>query len=423
MGAGLIVSRVCGGHVGGGEEHSHQIAKHLVGLGERITYITTLCPHSRNVVCPDPEELKRWEAHCGYPIERIDTSIIGSGRWNSPMDLFRRLGALWSMYRLVRQRQAEYLIVNQAYSLWRFVARLARIPVINVFHHLAPTARETDGTVGRTASLRSRIYQACLDVRAADVNICVSDATALDVLIAARSPGTKTVVIYNAVDFDAIRGWKADAQRHSETLEALRIRGHSEHTGPVILTVARLWAYKGVQFVIRAMPRILAEFPEARYIIVGDGPYRAELERLAEDTLPLNLRGAVSFAGRVLDSEKYAYYDMCDIFVMPSTAEGFGLVYVEAAAFGKPSIGCDVMGVPEAILDGQTGILVEPEDTDALVEAVLRLLRDGKERLRMGRNGQHRVETKLSWRASAEKYQEIIRDVTKGRRRGKAGNG
>ncbi len=418
-----MVSGLCNGHMGGGEEHAHQIAKHLVGLGERITYITSPCPHSKNVVCPDPEELKHFEAHCGYPIERIDTSIIGSGRWNSPMDLFRRLGVLWSMYRLVRQKRAEYMIVNKPQSLWRFAARLARVPVINVFHHLAPNAHESDETAERVTSLRDRVYRACFDVWAADVNVCVSHATALDVRKAARSPGTKTVVIYNAVDLDAIRGWKADAVRRSKALAALRKRGHAEYTGPVILTVARLEAYKGVQFVIGAMPRVLAEFPEARYIVVGDGPYRAEFERLADDTLPVKQRGAVNFVGRVSDSEKYAYYDMCDIFAMPSTVEGFGLVYVEAAAFGKPSIGCNVMGVPEAILDGQTGILVAPRDTDALAEAVLGLLRDRKERLTLGRNAQHRVETELSWRASAEKYLEIIREVTKGRRRGKAGNG
>ena len=327
------------------------------------------------------------------------------------------------MYRLVRQKRAEYVIVGQSLFLWRFAAQLARVPVINVFHHLVPRAPEMDVTAGRIAWLRNKLFLTCVNLRAADVNVCVSHATAFDVRKAAGSPRTKTVVIYNAVDLDAIRGWKADAERRKEALAALRKRGHSEYTGSVILTVTRLRAYKGVQFVIRAMPRILAEFPEARYIIVGDGPYRADLERLAEDTLSPSLRGAVSFAGRVLDSEKYAYYDKCDIFVMPSTEEGFGLVYVEAAAFGKPSIGCNVMGVPEAILDGQTGLLVEPKDTDGLAEAMLRLLRDRKERLRLGRTAQHRVETQLSWRASAEKYQEIIRDVTKGRRRGKAGIG
>ena len=374
------------------------------------------------MVCPDSEELRHFEAHCGYPIERIDTSMIGSGRWNSPKDLLRRLSVLWSMYRLVRQKRAEYLILNKAQYKWRFVARLARLPVINVFHHLAPMAPKVD-SAGPIGWLRSRFFQACLNPREADVNVCVSHATAVDVRKAERSRRTKTVVIYNAVDLDAIRDWEADTKRRSEALAALRKRGHSECAGPVILTVTRLRAYKGAQFVIRTMPRILAEFPEARYIIVGDGPYRAELERLAEDTLPPNLRGAISFAGLVSDSEKYAYYDKCDISAMPSTEEGFGLVYVEAAAFGKPSIGCNVIGVPEAILDGHTGLLVDPKDADGLAEAMLRLLRDGKERLRMGRNGQHRVETELSWRASAEKYQDIIRDVTKGRRRGKAGNG
>ena len=176
----------------------------------------------------------------------------------------------------------------------------------------------------------------------------------------------------------------------------------------MILTVARLLEHKGIQWVIAAMPRILAEFPDARYVVVGDGSYGSELERAVADALPSHLRQAVTFLGRVSDSEKYACYDMCDVFAMPSSEEGFGLVYVEASAFGKPVVGANVMGVPEAVVHGETGFLVNPADVDALTNTILRLFRDASERERLGRNGRRYVESELSWDVSAKKYLNLV---------------
>ena len=413
MGTGLMVAFLCNAHTGGGEEHAHQIAKRLTTIGQDITYVTMSCPHPNKAdTCPDPQELERFERDCGYPIERIYNSVIGSRRFRSPSAIYGRLRVLWNLYRIVRRKRAEYIVVNQSNflsTLCLIVAKVARIPMIQIVHHLVP------GDFGPNLHGRLSKWFTGFNMRAADVNVCVSRFTASDVVELTGSPRVITSVIYNAVDLGVINNWRADFQGRNESMAAAIERGYPNGHGPVILTVAGLSEHKGIQWVIKAMPKILSEFPDAHYVVAGDGGYRPELEHLVEDTLPPHLRHTVTFLGRVSDSEKYACYDMCDVFAMPSSEEGFGLVYVEAAAFGKPSVGCDVMGVPEAIADGETGLLVGPADGDKVANAVLRLLRNESERMSMGQNGRRRVESQLSWDASARKYQQVINELSDAR--------
>ena len=410
MGTGLMVAFKCNAHTGGGEEHAHQIVKRLTAMGENITYVTMSCPHPGAAnLCPDAHELRRFESACNYPIERIDNPVIGSRRFGSPSAIYGRLRVLRELYRAVRRNRAEYIVVNQANflsTLCFIVAKAVRVPLIQVVHHIAP------GDFGPNLHGRLSKWLMRLNVRSADMNVCVSRFTASDVIELAGSPRVKTSVIYNAVDLDAINSWSGDARIRGEAEASLRERGYPNGHGPVILTVAGLSEHKGIQWVIRAMPKILSEFPDARYVVAGGGGYRSELELAVEDTLPPHLRHAVTFLGRVSDSEKYACYDMCDVFAMPSSEEGFGLVYVEAAAFGKPAIGCNVMGVPEAVIQDETGLLTSPADVDAVANAILRLFRNRDESARMGQNGRKRVESELSWNASARKYQQVIRELS-----------
>ena len=416
IGRGLIVAYMCDAHLGGGEEHAHQISKHLVGLGEELTYVTTLCPHLHApFLCPDPGELERFEASCGYPIVRIRNRFLGYGRWFTPSAIINQIRLLRDLYAVVRRMQPQFIIVNQAVYLcaacW-IISKLARLPVVQIVHHVWPT-------MGRGVRGRVRTILARFVFKAVDVNVCVSKATEEDVVGFAYSDRLKTAVISNAVDLDAVDDWRSDDRVGSEAMRLLRGRGCQVESDPVILTVARLEENKGIQWVIMAMPRILAEFPGTRYIVAGDGTYRSELESIVDSVLPTDQRGAITFLGRVSDTEKCALYDACDLFVMPSSEEGFGLVYAEAGAFGKPSIGCDVMGVPEAIADKETGLLVPPNDADAVAEAVLRLLRDDGERERMGAAARRRVETMGTWEDRAMQYQQLIRELTANRGRRK----
>jgi glycosyltransferase involved in cell wall biosynthesis len=143
---------------------------------------------------------------------------------------------------------------------------------------------------------------------------------------------------------------------------------------PVLLTVGRLAAseaYKGQDRVIAALPAVLAVLPGVRYLIVGRGDDEARLRRYADDA---GVGHAVIFAGYVPEAELPDHYRLCDCFVMPSTGEGFGIVYLEAAASGRPSIVGNVDASVEAIAHGELGVAVDPASRDALSAAILQVL-------------------------------------------------
>lgn len=182
----------------------------------------------------------------------------------------------------------------------------------------------------------------------------------------------------------------------------------------VLLTVARLFPRKGHCQVIDALPRILEQVPNAFYLIVGQGPERAGLE---EQIRSLKLEKSVVFAGYVPNEELPDYYAACDLFILPNYEvtdpkdpwvgdyEGYGIVFAEAAAAGKPAIGGRSGGAFDAIAEGVTGILVDPFSPQEIVQAAVDLLLDEKKAARMGEAGRRRVEEELDWGKILGRYE------------------
>jgi len=173
-----------------------------------------------------------------------------------------------------------------------------------------------------------------------------------------------------------------------------------------LLTVGTLVERKGHASVIAVLPRILAKHPSTTYAIIGDGPCRPELAALADR---LGVASSVQFLGRVTDEEVIQWMHACDIFVMPSGKlqgksgeEGFGIVYLEANACGKPVVGGDSGGVRDAVIHGVTGFLVDPQDSDALFGALDELISRKDLRDLFGRQGRQRVVTEFQWRDRVE---------------------
>ncbi len=167
--------------------------------------------------------------------------------------------------------------------------------------------------------------------------------------------------------------------------------------GPTIGALARLDPRKGLPFLLQALARLLPDLPEATLLIGGDGEDRAALERQAHE---LNLAGQVVFAGPVHDPP--AFYRCCDLFVLPSLDEGFGLVVLEAMASGLPVIGTRVGGVPELIEHGRNGLLVEPGDASAIAAALRTLWADPALRGRLAEAGRSTAARFSSARAAAQ---------------------
>lgn len=146
----------------------------------------------------------------------------------------------------------------------------------------------------------------------------------------------------------------------------------------VIMTVGRLDSYqrkKGFDEVLEVLPDLLKDTPNLIYLIVGDGP---DHKRLREKVRRLRLERHVVFAGAISEEDKLKYYSLADVFVMPSSCEGFGIVILEALACGVPVIGSKVDGTREALLNGALGQLVDPRNSGEIKEAITGAILNGK---------------------------------------------
>ncbi|MBD2089984.1 glycosyltransferase [Microcoleus sp. FACHB-1515] len=143
---------------------------------------------------------------------------------------------------------------------------------------------------------------------------------------------------------------------------------------PVILTVARLESIdraKGYDQILHALPQIRCAIPNVHYLLVGTGGDRFRIEQLIDR---LQVRSSVTLAGFVPDAELPAHYNLCDLFAMPSQQEGFGIVYLEAIASGKPTLGGDRDGAVDALCSGELGVLVNPTDIETIAQTIIQIL-------------------------------------------------
>ena len=177
----------------------------------------------------------------------------------------------------------------------------------------------------------------------------------------------------------------------------------------ILLTVGRLVERKGVDQVLRALPKLIKQYPDLYYIVVGQGQYLTTCQQLAKD---LAIDSHVIFITDANDQQRAAWYQLADIFIMPSRQiggdfEGFGIVYLEANQAGKPVIAGQSGGVADAVVDGLNGLMVDPHSTDQIITAVSRLLDDPTFSQQLGQAGQARL-TEFLWPTLATKLVQFI---------------
>lgn len=185
---------------------------------------------------------------------------------------------------------------------------------------------------------------------------------------------------------------------------------------PTVLYLGRLERRKGTLDLLAAIPEILKEAPEARFLFVGrDRAHcpggRTHADYVCQEMAP-SVRSQITFVGELPDAEVDSLLRTADLFVAPSLYESFGLVFLEAMRAGTPVVGSTVGGIPEIVVDGQSGVLVPPSDREALARAVSGLLRNPERRLALGAAGRRRCEMEFAIGRTAQRtaalYAEIL---------------
>jgi glycosyltransferase involved in cell wall biosynthesis len=211
-------------------------------------------------------------------------------------------------------------------------------------------------------------------------------------------------IIPHGVDAERFKSEDEDVKRLRETL----LRGR----GTLILSVGRLHSIKRPDVLIRAMSALVHfhGWMNAVLVIAGDGPEELELKRLVNE---LNIGPFVEFRGHIPHQHIADYYHACDIFAFHSTFETFGIVLAEAMVCGKAIVSTTAGAIPEIVDDGETGLLVPPNDHNAFAKALLTLLRDPPLAGLMGERGMRKALTQYEWGALYRQYMDLYRSVLK----------
>ncbi|MGI8619156.1 MAG: glycosyltransferase family 4 protein [Gemmatimonadaceae bacterium] len=335
-----------------------------------------------------------------YPIRRQGFGFPQANRVGNRIRWARDLAAMSPGFDVIHAGN----IRASGYAAWWW-ARRARIPYLVYVNggDLLREKRKAKSLTGRLAA--RRIFSSAAGIFATSRWVAELSAEVMD-LVGVRKPppvrafdlGTDPAWFHPRADTGALRArWKVGS-------------------APLVVTVARLVPHKGQDIGIQALARLRPQFPELRYVLVGEGPEEQRLLGLAES---LGLADRVVFAGVLEDVELPEAYSTATVYLGASRVdrdfdvEGFGISFIEAAACGLPSVAEDSGGVRSAVRDGETGLLVPPSDVGAVAGALALMLRDEKLRAEMGRAGRVAVETHYNWDRGASDTRQFAREVTR----------
>jgi glycosyltransferase involved in cell wall biosynthesis len=271
-----------------------------------------------------------------------------------------------------------------AYVLGAYAARLARVKVV-----VSSRRSLSHFKAGRHHFL---LLEGIAN-RMTDLVVANSEAVREDALRTERLPPDKVVVVYNGLEPD----------RYLDRGESrLRMELHIPATAPVVLVVANFIHYKGHEHFVEAWVSVTEAYPGAVAVLIGDGPRRAAIEAQAAQ---LGVAASIRFVGTRLDVP--AFLAMSDLVVHPSREEGFSNAVLEAMAAGRAVVATAVGGNVEAVVDGQTGLLVPYGDSHVLASAITRLFADADTRSRFGAEGRARALARFGIGRMVKEYEAL----------------
>lgn len=383
--------------------------------GSAVVY-QALCdcspPGSMVVLAPwrlfaDGSEIPGWREHdvaAKYPIYRMELlrpleagapkSFLHSvWRWLK-IDLPLLIRVFFKVREIVKQHDVKVVCIGELVtSSWigLMAQRIWGCKMISYIHGEEITTEMGYRFYGR----QRRRY-----LRKADAVVAVSHFTEKALVRLMGVDKRKIYLFHNGVDVERFQ----PGPKRADLIEKHKLAGKR-----IILTVGRIVPRKGFDAVIRAMPKILEQVPDAHYLIVGGGHYRPTLEALVDEH---DMGKHVTFAGMVADADLADYYRLCDLFVMANRempdgdTEGFGLVFLEANACGKPVVGGIAGGAVEAVRHGENGLLVDSWSVAEIAETIGQLLTDQQLYEQIAQRGLE-IALASSSRAKAEQFQAL----------------
>jgi phosphatidyl-myo-inositol dimannoside synthase len=355
------------------------------GIQRTLEALVRALPEDRvGVFCPVADGASAYDAEAPFAVFRQPERSLFPTR-----NVGRRVRAA------ARELGAEVVLFGATYPLALLGPRLADdgypyLAAAHGFEYWLSIAPGTHAAMRHATSRASRVAVMCSAFIARTVRTAVPAGVPVSVLY----PGADVERFRPDLETDAIRDSFAVGDR------------------PLVVCVSRLVPRKGQDVLIRAMGPIRARVPDATLLIVGGGPYEAKLRAMAAAAPP----DSILFAGEVSEHDLPGYYAVGDVFAMPCRTraaglevEGWGNVFIEAAACARPVVVGDSGGAPEALIDGETGLCVDGRRVDAVADAVATLLADPGLARKMGEAGRARVLRSHTWPVIADRLAGWLR--------------
>ncbi|MCK4234467.1 glycosyltransferase [candidate division WOR-3 bacterium] len=297
----------------------------------------------------------------------------------------RDILCIFKLVKLLKQERANIVHTHLFYAniYGRIAAKLVRVPIIiSTEHSNAPWRNK------QRLKLKIRLLIDRVTAKFCDRIIAISESVKDNLIQWERIDPNKIVVIHNGINIKKYQ--IMDKNRDGSSSDS------------VIGCIGRLEPIKGHIFFMKAAARIFEKIRNVRFILIGDGSLRQDLEKLAQD---LNISKRVSFLGFRDDIPELL--SVIDVFVLPSLWEGFGIVLLEAMAMGKVVVASDVGGISEIVVDKKTGYLCPPMDPNTLADIVVGLLKDPLKIRTMGLVGRERVKKHFTLDKMVEKTEHV----------------
>lgn len=374
--------------VGGGEIGAYETAKTIVQKGHDMHVLTTYY-----------KGLKRYEEMDGIKVHRlVDARFIDP--YNEPKRKSKPLSALAMKnfmlvavpYLLKLTNEEDFDVIHAEFALpagfpAAIVSKLAEKPVVI-------TLVGGDIYTPSEPALMSALRRLALPVYKTTFSFAVLTAISSDTAKRARRLGATGEIILTpyGIDLEKFHKTKPDAKL---------IKKFGLGNSLVLLTVCRLSRRKGLNYLLDAMPELLKIDKTIRLLIVGDG---SEKKTLVSQCRSLGIEDRVIFVGAIPHDELNQYYNLADIFVLPSLHEGLGIVFMEAMACGLPVVTTNRGGMVDVVEDGKTGFLIDVGDTKKLIKSLEKLIKDTKLREGFSKNAERRATSEFSWDKAADRY-------------------